>query len=145
MENQNQNPIPPATSIPQGVPVPVTPPVKPNPIDQLKTKFNSLPKNSKMIAMLVAVLFSIIFILFLLVLLFGKKQNTPVVIKTPDPILVTPAPNIILNASRYATDSGVLKIEEDLNGFQKQLNSSDVKQSDLNQPNLNFDINFNSN
>ncbi|HWA51670.1 MAG TPA: hypothetical protein VG895_01285 [Patescibacteria group bacterium] len=119
-----------------------------NTIDNLrqnwKEKFNNLSPRSRMLVIIASIVFAIIFILFLLLLLIGpKKKTVPVLTPSPTPVSVTPAPNIILNASRYATDSGVLKIESDLNGFQSQLNSSDVKQSDLNLPNVDFNINFN--
>ena len=110
----------------------------------LKEKFDSMPKNTRIMVTIVGVLFLILIILALLSALFGKKQTGVVVITpSPSPISVTPIPNVILNASRYATDSGVLKIESDLNGFQKQLDSSDVKQSDLSLPNIDYNINFN--
>ncbi len=111
-------------------------------IDNLKLKFNALPKNTRILVVFIVALFFIIFALSILVALFGKKQNRPVLLPSPSPISVTPAPNVILNASRYATDSGVLKIEDDLKNFQKQLDTSDVKQTDLSAPNLDFNINF---
>ena len=123
--------------------VPVSPKVKL--IDTWKEKFNNLPKNTKLLILVVSILFLIIFLLAILVALFGNNKSAPVIAPTPSPIAVTPAPQIILGASRYATDSGVLKIEENLNGFQKQLNSSDVKQTDLKEPTMDFNINFNKN
>ncbi len=109
----------------------------------LKIKFNNLSKNSKILVVTIAVIFLIILVLSVLVALFGKRQRLPVLTASPTPIAVTPPPNIILNASRYATDSGVLKIESNLNEIQKQLEASDVKQSNLSVPNLDFNINFN--
>ncbi len=114
-----------------------------NLVDNLKLKFNVLPKNTKILVITIAVLFLIIFLLSILVALFGKKQTVVIATPTPSSISVTPAPNVILNASRYATDSGVLKIESDLNNIQKQLESTDVKQTDLTLPNIDFNINFN--
>jgi hypothetical protein len=76
-------------------------------------------------------------------MLFGKRTKTPTLTPTPTPISASPTPQIILNASRYATDSGVLKIESDLNNIQKQLDQTDVKQSDLKIPDMDFNINFN--
>lgn len=157
MENQNptqQNVVPEGTS--------VQPPISPAPAEEtheapinspldrikfllqnLKIKFDNANKQTKIIVIVVAVLFGIILLLSILVALFGKKQHVPILLPTPTPISASPAPNVILNASRYATDSGVLKIESDLNNFQKQLDTTDVKQSDLSVPNLDFNINFN--
>jgi hypothetical protein len=112
-------------------------------LDSVKEKFNSLPKNKKITVVAIAVMFSLIFLLLILTSLLGKKQIAIIATPSPSPISVTPIPNVILNASRYATDSAVLKIESDLNGIQKQLDSSDVKQSDLSLPNMDFNINFN--
>ncbi len=132
----SQQPINPA-------PVTIPTPEKPKPIDNLKTKFNNLPKNTKILLIVITILLLIIFLLSILVAMFGKKQTAIVATPTPSPISVTPGPNVILNASRYATDSGVLKIESDLNDIQKQLETTDVKQTDLNIPNLDYNINFN--
>lgn len=112
-------------------------------IEKWKQKYIKLPPKNKKIVISISVLFIVIFFLLIIVSIYGKKQNYPVLVPTPTPLSVTPAPNVILNASRYATDEGVLKIESDLNNFQKQLETSDVKQGDLNLPNLDFNINFN--
>ena len=109
----------------------------------LKEKFNKFPKNTKIAIIVVGVLFFILFVLSILSAMFGKKQTTVVITPSPSPVSVTPIPNVVLGASRYATDSGVLKIETDLNNFQQQLDSSDVKQSDLSIPNVDYNINFN--
>ncbi len=127
---------------------PITPPATPvipvqPPIDNLKTKFNAMPKTTKILVIVMAALFLIILLLSILVAMFGKKQTIVIATPSPSPVSVTPGPNVILNASRYATDSGVLKIESDLNDIQKQLETTDVKQTDLNLPNLDYNINFN--
>ena len=155
MENENNQPTnqpiyPPTATEPEvprvveapSVPTPSVAP-KPKVIDTLKTKFNNFPKNTKILILVMVVLFLIIILLSILVALFGKKQTAIVATPSPSPISVTPGPNVILNASRYATDSGVLKIEGDLNNIQKQLETTDVKQSDLTPPNLDYNINFN--
>lgn len=111
-------------------------------VENLKTKFMALPKNIKMMVIIVAGLFLVILLLLVLVMLFGKRTKTPTLTPTPTPISASPTPQVILNASRYATDSGVLKIESDLNSIQKQLDQTDVKQSDLKIPDMDFNINF---
>lgn len=141
---------------------PPTPPVQPNPMIQLSTpptdpttviqgpaekqklkeKLGSLPKQTKIMIYVGLVVFFILFSLVVLAALFGKKPTSFIATPTPSPISATPGPDVILNASRYATDSGVLKIESDLNNFQKQLETTDIKQTDLNQPNMDFNIKF---
>ncbi|HSX49169.1 MAG TPA: hypothetical protein VLE44_02840 [Candidatus Saccharimonadales bacterium] len=149
-----ENIVPPTTPVPPvQQPAPVVPqePLSPQPIqkkipviaENLKTKFVGLPKNTKIIVIIVAGLFLVILLLSVLVILFGKRTKTPTLAPTPTPISASPTPQVILNASRYATDSGVLKIETDLNNIQKQLDQTDVKQSDLKIPDMDFNINFN--
>lgn len=140
---QQNNQIP--TQNQQQMPTPaVQTEVKEKPLDKMKAKFDALPRNTKTMVTVAGILFLILLILLLLSLLFGgKKKVTPILTPTPAPVSVTPGPNFIFGASRYATDSGVLKIESDLNGFAKQLNSTDVKQTDLALPNMDFNINFN--
>lgn len=114
-----------------------------NKIGNLKEKFNSYSKNTRILIVVIAVMFVVIILLSIMVMLFGKKSVLPTATPTPSPVTASPAPNVILNASRYATDSGVLKIESDLQAIQKQLDGSDVKETDLSIPNLDFNINFN--
>jgi hypothetical protein len=142
MEPTNINNTSPAAVLPS-VPAQSTEIPAPKPIDNLKDKFNKLPKNTKTMIIIATSLFIILFLLLILSLMFGKRKTTVTVTPTPVSISVTPGPDVILNASRYATDSGVLKIETDLKEFTSQLNGSDVKQSDLTVPNIDFNINFN--
>ena len=141
----NNTPQPPAST---EIPIPMKPQADLSKdkvkvfVENLKTKFNALPKNTRTMVVVAGVLFGIIFILLILSILFGKKKNTaPVSTPTPAVVSVTPGP-VVITESRYATDSGVLKIESDLNGFAAQLNSTNVKQTDLNVPNLDFNISF---
>lgn len=147
-----ENPIPqqPVPTQPQPVPpVQVQPQVPSTPnkfnlnIENIKQSFAALPKNTRTMLTVVAILFLIIFVLLILVSLFGKRKTAVVSTPTPQPVSLSPTPQVILNASRYATDSGVLKIESELKNIQNQLNAGDVKQTDLNLPSLDFDINFN--
>lgn len=106
-------------------------------------KYKALPKNTQKLLMVVGVLFAIIFILLLLAVLFAPSKK-PAVIATPapTPVSVSPTPNVV-SVSRYASDEGVLRIENNLNEIQKSLNILDVRQTDLTQPTLDFDIDFN--
>lgn len=74
-----------------------------------------------------------------------SKKRTPVVVKVvPSEIpQATSFPEEkIFNPSRYATDSAVLKIEEDLKSVEKELNDLEINEVDLLPPKLDFDINF---
>src|SRR5258708_35118193 len=145
MENQTQppvqNPVSEIKTLPIQNPAPEV--VVTKPIERIKEAINNLPPAQRKMAVIAAILFGVVFILLLLSLLFGKKPRTPVLLPTPTPISVSPTPEIILNASKYATDAGVLKIEADLKNIQNQLNSTDIRQSDLSLPNLDYNINFN--
>lgn len=72
----------------------------------------------------------------------GRGQRI-VLAPTPTPV-VTPtlAPVEIRNPSRYATDSGVLKIEEDLKALDKDLVGTEIKESSLTPPSLDWDVSF---
>lgn len=116
--------------------------IKLNPQD-LKNKFNSFSKRTRVLMIVLTVMFLLIFILSIFASLFGKRKSVTLATPTPSPLGASPAPNVVLNASRYATDSGVLKLESDFNNLQLILNASDVKESALTPPTLDFNINFN--
>ena len=63
------------------------------------------------------------------------EEETPVV-ETSQLTLTTRKP------SRYATDEVVLKFESEVSTLEGDLNSLEVKESDLNPPPLNWDVNF---
>jgi hypothetical protein len=156
MENNNQTPVQNSQNqtsqvsgtvmdsqqISQNPSSPVEKSPRPNPIKVIQDKLHNLSPRNKTLVLVILILFAIIFILLLLTLIFGKKQTVVTVIPSPTPVSVSPTPSIILNASRYATDSGVLKLEENFNKIQGQLQGTDVRQSDLNLPDLDFNINF---
>jgi hypothetical protein len=60
---------------------------------------------------------------------------------TPTPSAVI-TPGVISNPSRYATDSGVIKAEQDLSVLRKELDEMKVNDADLLPPKLDFDISF---
>ncbi|MFH1971136.1 MAG: hypothetical protein ABIJ05_02000 [Patescibacteria group bacterium] len=64
---------------------------------------------------------------------------------TPTPssnIEQSPLPEIIINPSRYATDSAVLTVEENLKSIEKEIGSTLINDLKLAPPNLLWDINF---
>ena len=69
----------------------------------------------------------------------GRVKSTP----TPSSnIEQSPLPEIIINPSRYATDSAVLTVEENLKNIEKEIGSTVINDLKLAQPNLLWDINF---
>ncbi len=87
-------------------------------------------------------LFSLI--IFSTVVRISKKRAPVVVHVVPSEVPQTTAfpEEKIFNPSRYATDSAILKIEEDLKSIEKELNDLEVNEVDLLPPKLDFEINF---
>lgn len=101
------------------------------------------PKIRKIVIIIFSVLFALIFLLMIASLVMKQtKESKPLVLPTPE-IAISPFPeDVISNPSRYATDSAVLKIEENLKSIEKTLNQMDIKESKLNPPGLDFKISF---
>lgn len=87
-------------------------------------------------------LFSLI--IFSTVVRISKKQTPAAINVVPSEVpQATSFPEEkIFNPSRYATDSAILKIEEDLKSVEKELNDLEVNEVDLLPPRLDFEINF---
>ena len=69
----------------------------------------------------------------------GKVKSTP----TPSSnIEQSPLPEIIINPSRYATDSAVLAAEENIKNIEKEIGSTVINDLKLAPPNLLWEINF---
>jgi hypothetical protein len=82
-------------------------------------------------------------ILVLLRLFFGFKKNvpsSPLVITTPTPTPIFSEE--IKSQSLWATDSGILKIEEELKNIEKDLDNTDIKEKRLMPPVLDWEIKF---
>ncbi len=134
-------------------PVTPAPPKKLDPkaqLGKLKDAFSPMfAKVPKPVKILLIVLFSIIFLLSLLVMFVPNTRRTLLGQPTPSPVAVTPTatsdPNAILNPSRYATDPGVVAIEEAVNKLESDLKSVDFREEELRIPLLDWDISFDSN
>jgi len=61
---------------------------------------------------------------------------------TPVPVTGTIPDTSVSNPSKYATDEGVLKIEAALKKLDSDLNSADLRESNLRLPDLDFDVKF---
>ena len=82
-------------------------------------------------------------ILVLLRLLFGFKKNVP----SSPLVAVTPTPTPIFSEeirpqSLWTTDSGILKIEEELKNIENELDNTDIKEKSLIPPILDWKIKF---
>ncbi len=102
-----------------------------------------IPLRYQKILKITGIVFASLVVLMLLLSLVlpGKRRRVSSVKTTPAPVLA-PTPEAISNPSRYATDSAILKIEEDLAGVEKDLDSLEVNEINLLPPRLDFDINF---
>lgn len=172
MENQNQDttqtqqsvqvptpethnvafPSPVGGATPAAVPVPAPPqpPVveeKPaGPLHGLWERYKAAPKNIKLLITVGLVFFVLVFLLLVAALvknMAGGGVKTDVPIATPTAAPSAPLTQVeISNPSRYATDSGILKIESDVDSLSKEMNSVDLRQSNLRVPSLDFNIKF---
>jgi hypothetical protein len=128
---------PPATEIKE------EPSVKPNVLstisskipEKFKSKFKAFAANKKVFVPLVAA-FGLIFLVLIIGLLFGRKgeQRAPQARVTPTP-QGTVAPPVV------AGDQ-LTQIQFDLNRIKDQILSLDVRQSRLQPPEINYEIEF---
>jgi len=108
------------------------------PIEE-EPKQKILPKK---IIFLGGLLLLFLLILILISLNLKQKHSFSDVFPTPTP---TPTPTLIeeiTNPSFYATDSAILKIEEELKKIEQELDSTDLKESSLNLPVLDWEVKF---
>ena len=73
---------------------------------------------------------------------FQKINKGREVVITPTPTLAMPTPTPTHTPSRWATDSAVLKSEQEVNNIERELNNLDLSEPLLNFPSLDFNINF---
>lgn len=86
--------------------------------------------------LVIAVTVTISLLLFLVSRKPGERTLLPI-IPSPTPI-VTKA--ITRLASPYATDSAILKIEEDIKNLEGELQTTDLKEAGLNPPVLDMEV-----
>lgn len=159
-QNQHQNPSEVVQPVPQEMQMPVqepahegATPVSPqqaskagfkNVLSNLMAKFKAAPKNVKLLVIVVLVfVFSIILLLIAALATKGRSGQKVETVATPTPASESQLLQVeISNPSRYATDSGVLKIESDADNLSKEMDSVDLRQSNLRVPSLDFDIKF---
>lgn len=153
------DPISPQTNTPQTPPTPTppigsTPPIATPPkisddhmVAAAKPNFLAgamSGANGKMIkfALIGLGIFTVIlFILGILAVVFKAKIRLPLVAlptasPTPLPPVATPTP------SKYATESAVIKIQEDMNALDQDLNKVELDESNIKPKPLDFDVVF---
>lgn len=116
-------------------------------IAKIKEKYNSLIyfiNHKKWILLAIFVVTIAVLLVISLLLQFYFSVNRAKPSSTPPVKVVefTPLPNIIYNPSRYASDSGVLKIEEEVKNLDSDLVKLDLKEVRINPPILNFNVEF---
>ena len=114
-------------------------------INKVKVVWMKIPDNIKKILRIVIIVLAALFLLMVVFSAVMKyKSNLPVEVQ-PSPIVYSEPPSdeeIVTNPSRYATDSGVLEIEENLRNLDKELDNLKVNEINLLPPRLDFDITF---
>lgn len=140
-QSVNQNPV---LNVPQNPPVSGQ---KKTPKDILKglvDKYKSASKNVKLLVIVgVVFLFSLLLLFIAALAKGGNSQVQQAPTGTAAPVSGSPLPQVeISNPSQYATDSGVLKIESDVDNISKEMDSVDLRQSNLRVPSLDFDVKF---
>jgi hypothetical protein len=127
------------------------PPKKSSPITDIFSKAKSTlsdifsritiipPAAKKILAIVLA--FLIIAGLVAVILPIIKKLGQKPVEETP-PVETAQLTLTTRKPSRYATDEAVLNIESEVKTYETDLNSLEVKESNLNPPPLNWDVNF---
>lgn len=122
---------------------------KKNLLEEIKKSFKQLFQKRKwLLAFFIMIPF---FFAFLVVLFWAIKYlilstkptptSLPIAASTPTP---SPSSLIITNPSVYATDPIVLSLERQVLDLDESLAKVDLRESGLNAPTLNFDINFNN-
>lgn len=114
-------------------------------LQNLGSKFNAFNPQQKRLLKIGGGILAITFLLLILVSIVKSFRSTkPVSTPTPVPASQTPLPTPagIGKPSIYATDSGVLKIENDINVLRTKLDGTDLEESNLKPPDINFYVNF---
>ncbi len=116
-------------------------------INFLKNKQNTgnhpQGKNIKFLMIFASVFAGLIIILIFITIFFGYNQQNQQ--EENNKQIPSPTPTIIqeINSpSNYATDSDLLKIEKRVDQIEIELLETDLKESGLNLPNLNMEIEF---
>lgn len=105
-------------------------------IKEIFTKEN-FNKRKKLILIGTGVFVFLILALFIISSNYQVSQFKPPTIPSP-----SPTEEEITNPSAYAIDSAVLEIEKRLKEIEKEIDQTDLKETELNPPVLDMDVNF---
>jgi len=95
------------------------------------------------IILITGFIFSLLLLIAIVFSLSTKTGDKVKSIQKSDTVVEkSPLPEITINASRYATDSAVLAVEESLKTIEKEIGSTVINDLKLTPPNLLWDINF---
>ncbi len=153
MENQNTQTGNQQTAAPTPQPNPNVAP-KPSFLSNLKTspvvqnisnKFNAFTPSQQRLIKIGGGIFAFAIVLLIVGSIIkslkpAKPSSTP--IPTPAALPPLPTPAGIGIPSRYATDSAVLKIDADVKSLQTKLEGTDLDESNLKPPTINFFVSF---
>jgi hypothetical protein len=111
---------------------------------KLKEFYLTIPVRTKKMLFIAGGMFALLLVLLIVGLIVKSVSSRPVAkVILPTPVITSlPTPATLTNPSKYATDSAVLKLEQNLKDNETKLNSLDIKESNLYPPQLDFDIKF---
>jgi len=113
-------------------------------ISKIQAYYFSLSPKLKKLLIIAGGMLGLLLAMLIIALVVKSISNRPVkrvVLPTPA-VTALPTPVELTNPSKYATDSAVLKLEENLKDNENKLNNLDIKESNLYPPQLDFEINF---
>lgn len=145
--NTTPNPAPNQGETPAPNPVPIPTPVTPPPMKtQTMIPGSNLPSqpNKNWLPWVVGAA-----ILVLVIIIFVGVSVGIAIIKsafqfTPPPPVTPPAPQVSIKpvSGKYASDSGVLKLRDDLKTIRQSIDSVDLMEPQINTPALDLSINI---
>jgi len=99
------------------------------------------PVNQKLLLIIGGVF--VISLLLLLVTAIAKPRRSSQQVTAPTPVVSQIGPSMeVTNPSRYATDAGVIKLEEEIKNLDREMVETSIKEVDLVPPTLDWDVNF---
>ncbi len=146
MENQNNINLNSSSQIP---PAPVQPKLQ-QALEKIKSqislRFSAFTPSQKRLLKIGGGVFAfaIVFLILAGIVKSMRPAPTPPPAGGPTPAVSTPLPTPagIGNPSRYATDSAVLKIDDDVKNLQAKLEGTNLDESNLRPPDINFFVSF---
>lgn len=108
--------------------------------------FRNMSVVGRRVLIIVMTLLSFFVLLILILGIVYRLFNQPIIFREnpiPSPVTkITPPPVEIRNPSKYAEDETVLKLERKISELDKQITDTNVRETTLNPPSLNFEVEF---